>query len=407
MLSKKDFGSFLIIVFFPQALHYVLSVCLSKEVSWLKYISEGEILTSLLVIIGFLFTEIILLGIIPGKWTSIFPFYKLNGFQSFLVSIVFTLFNWKYLPWIYQHFNDLILTVEWLALIFCFLVYLKAKLWSTIESYREDTGEYIYNFYSGIERHPSIGKFQLKQIFNCRFGMMSWPLISICCLAYQYDKYGYISNSLRVSTILQLIYVGKFFWWEQGYFNTMDMAYDHCGFYILWGVMCWVPGFYTLSSIYLADRLIDLSSFQAIGYLSLGLFSIYVNYEVDYQKILARTNPESQIWGKSIKTLKMDYLEHGQITNTVFCLSGWWGVSRHFHYIPELLACLSWALPCGFNLNRISEFETWLPYAYFIYLSILLFHRIYRDEEKCERKYGNRYNEYKKYVPYRLIPYFF
>ena len=163
--------------------------------------------------------------------------------------------------------------------------------------------------------------------------------------------------------------------------------------------MCWVPGFYTLSSIYLADRPFELSVCQVIGYLSVGLISIYVNYEVDYQKVLTRNSPRSKIWGKQIKTL--------QVGNSIFCLSGWWGVSRHFHYISELLACLSWALPCGFDFNKIYELKTWLPYAYFIYLFILLFHRIYRDEQKCEKKYGVGYEQYKKLVPYRLIPYIF
>lgn len=234
VLTNKNFGSLLIILFFPQALHWVLSICLDREISWQIYLYQAEIITSLRIIFGFLFAEIGILGLIPSAWTSSFPFYKLNGFQSFMTSLIFTIYLWNDLPWIYQHFDDLILTVEWLALCFCFIVYIKALSWPTQESYREQTGEVIYDFYSGIERHPVIG-FQIKQIFNCRFGMMGWPLISICCLAFQYQKYGYMSNSIWVSTILQLIYVGKFFWWEKGYFNTMDMAYDHCGFYIIWG----------------------------------------------------------------------------------------------------------------------------------------------------------------------------
>ncbi|CAN1804272.1 hypothetical protein LINPERHAP1_LOCUS23853 [Linum perenne] len=29
-----------------------------------------------------------------------------------------------------------------------------------------------------------------------------------------------------VNTILMLVYITKFFWWEAGYWNTMDIAHD-------------------------------------------------------------------------------------------------------------------------------------------------------------------------------------
>lgn len=31
---------------------------------------------------------------------------------------------------------------------------------------------------------------------------------------------------MLVNTILMLVYVTKFFWWEAGYWNTMDIAHD-------------------------------------------------------------------------------------------------------------------------------------------------------------------------------------
>jgi 7-dehydrocholesterol reductase len=247
----------------------------------------------------------------------------------------------------------------------------------------------------GIEQYPAINRYQLKQIFNCRFGMMGWSSIVFCCMAYQLKSFGYISNSLLISSILQLTYIAKFFWWEEGYFNTMDIAYDYFGFYIAWGVTYCVPGFYTYTSIYLANRPIDLTLFQCIFYLILGLLSIYINYEADYQKILVRNNPFAVIWGSPAKILKFEI--DGR--TSILCLSGWWGVSRHFHYIPEVLICLAWVLPCG----KSSIY----PYFYFMYLSILLFHRIQRDEWKCSQKYGEYYEEYKRQVPYKLIPFIY
>jgi len=80
-------------------------------------------------------------------------------------------------------------------------------------------------------------------------------------------------------------------------------------------------------------------------------------------------------------------------------LSGYWGVARHLNYLMEMNVALSWALPAvGYGI--------W-PFAYFIFIIILLVHRTYRDEEKCRLKYGKGYEEYCAKVPYKIIPYVF
>ena len=45
-----------------------------------------------------------------------------------------------------------------------------------------------------------------------------------------------------------------------------------------------------------------------------------------------------------------------------------------------------------------------ISYFYVIYFAILLIHRERRDESKCMRKYGKDWEEYKKIVPWRIIP---
>lgn len=80
-------------------------------------------------------------------------------------------------------------------------------------------------------------------------------------------------------------------------------------------------------------------------------------------------------------------------------MSGFWGLARHFHYLPELGLAFFWTMPCGFNHI--------LPYSYFIFLFVLLVHRTFRDDIKCEAKYGPYWHEYRKRVPCRIIPYVF
>ena len=45
-------------------------------------------------------------------------------------------------------------------------------------------------------------------------------------LSVQYEMNGRVADSMLVNTALMLIYITKFFWWESGYWCTMDIAHD-------------------------------------------------------------------------------------------------------------------------------------------------------------------------------------
>jgi len=77
-------------------------------------------------------------------------------------------------------------------------------------------------------------------------------------------------------------------------------------------------------------------------------------------------------------------------------MSGWWGIARHFHYVPEILLSLAWTLPV--------LFDDLLPYFYVIYLTGLLLHRSFRDEKRCADKYGSDWKKYTQKVPYHIVP---
>lgn len=77
--------------------------------------------------------------------------------------------------------------------------------------------------------------------------------------------------------------------------------------------------------------------------------------------------------------------------------AGYWGLSRHFHYIPEILSAVFWTLPAGFSRP--------LVWFYVIFLTLLLTDRSYRDDQRCESKYGAYWKKYCKAVPYRMLTY--
>jgi 7-dehydrocholesterol reductase len=155
---------------------------------------------------------------------------------------------------------------------------------------------------------------------------------------------------------------------------------------------------YASVSMYLVNQPVHLGPVLSSIILACGTASIIINYLADKQKQdVRRSNGKCTIWGKPPHILRAKYtLESGEQRESLLLVSGWWGISRHFHYVPELLLTLFWSLP--------ALFSNILPYCYFLYLCILLTHRSVRDEAKCRLKYGAYWLQYCALVPYRMLP---
>lgn len=148
--------------------------------------------------------------------------------------------------------------------------------------------------------------------------------------------------------------------------------------------------------------------------LGVGLFSILVNYLADAQrqevrekngKVLLGFGPN---WGDKPALMEARYTTtKGEHKTSLMLINGYWGVSRHFHYIPELLAAFSWCCP-GFlaTLADGSLSATHAtPFLYFYFLFILLMDRALRDEVRLSGKYGKDYDKYCTRVPWKVLPY--
>jgi 7-dehydrocholesterol reductase len=47
-----------------------------------------------------------------------------------------------------------------------------------------------------------------------------------------------------------------------------------------------------------------------------------------------QANGKDLIWGQPPKAIEATYLSKGKQRTSLLLASGWWGISRHFHYIP-------------------------------------------------------------------------
>ena len=180
--------------------------------------------------------------------------------------------------------------------------------------------------------------------------------------------------------------------------KTIDIIVDRAGFYLCWGCLVWVSGIYTLPSYFLVSHRNQLGNTATLIILILGLLSIYVNYDCDRQKIDVRSaNGHCNVWGKPAQVIRAKYrLLNGRESESILLASGYWGLSRHFHYIPELCLAFLWTYPCGFNHL--------LPYFYVIILFVLLMHRAHRDDQKCRLKYGQAWQKYCQLVRWKVWP---
>lgn len=113
-----------------------------------------------------------------------------------------------------------------------------------------------------------------------------------------------------------------------------------------------------------------------------------------------RSAGKQKIWGKPPGMIKAKYMTgKGDVKESILLTTGWWGMARHFHYLPEILAAFSWSVSSGFNSP--------MAFVYVAFLSALLADRAYRDDIRCKAKYGVYWEKYCSIVPYKVLPYIF
>lgn len=360
-------------------------------------------------IIGiFMALQLILMRIIPGKrflgpYTpkGNVPVYKANGVSCYLITLLlFYLGAYQFHIFsptiVFDNFGGIIGALNIFSLLFCLLLYIKGRV-APSSSDHSSSGNFIFDYYWGTELYPRILGWDVKMFTNCRVGMMSWSIIILSFAAKQSQLYG-LTNSMLIAVVIQLVYITKFFWWETGYLRSLDVMHDRAGFYICWGCLVWVPAVYTSPTLYLVNHPNRLSWIGAIIILLLGVSTVLINYFADAQRQKVRaTNGNCKVWGKAPELITAHYkTAEGESKENLLLVSGWWGLSRHFHYVPEILAAFFWTVP--------ALFDEPLPYFYLIFLTILLLHRSLRDEERCRAKYGEDWDTYCKRVPSRIIP---
>jgi 7-dehydrocholesterol reductase len=361
------------------------------------------------IILVFATFELALLQLLPGETyegpvtpTGHRPRYKLNAMAAWFITHA-AFFGASYgLGWfspgiVYEHLGELLITLCVACFVLCWGLYFKG-IYAPSTSDSGTSGSVILDYFQGVELHPAVLGVNLKQFFNCRISMMGWSLTVLSFAAYQRQELGHVATSMLVTVVLQVAYLFEFFSWEGGYFATLDVMHDRFGYYICWGVLAWVPGVYTITAQYLVKHPRELGWPTMVALLTVGAAAIWAGHTADAQRKRVRgTGGDTTVWGKAPEMIHAEYTTaDGEKHRNILLVSGFWGVARHFHYVPELTLALTWSLPAGAS--------NFLPYFYLMFLTILLVDRAGRDDLRCRTKYGKFWDDYCRRVPYKILP---
>ena len=355
--------------------------------------------------------QLLLMKCAPGKkWLGPItpkgntPVYKANGvFAYFLTLGLFCVGSFQlhlFSPTIiYDNLGGILGALNMFSWAFCLFLYFKGRF-APSSTDSGTSGNPIFDFYWGTELYPRVLGWDVKMFTNCRFGMMGWGLILLSFAAKQKELHG-LSDGMIVSVALQLIYITKFFFWEKGYLRSLDIMHDRAGYYICWGCLVWLPCIYTSPTLYLVHHPYHLGPWLSSLLLGVGTISILINYLADRQRQQVRLcDGNHKVWGKNPTLTRASYKTlQGETKESLLLASGWWGLARHFHYVPEIIGALCWSLP--------ALFHDFLPYFYVLFLSILLFDRAHRDDRRCADKYGEHWLTHCQRVRYKIIPYIY
>ena len=175
---------------------------------------------------------------------------------------------------------------------------------------------------------------------------MMWAVLPIAYLFKQADSPGGVTLALAVSVALQLIYLSKFYWWEAGYWCSIDIMHDRAGYYLCWGCLNWVPSIYTSQSMYLVENSPEMTLTQAAIIFSLGFICIFVNYDSDNQRyIFRKTGGKALVWGRKPTMIVAKYVtERGEEKQSLLLTSGYVAENPWHLNAPFSIFCSSFYL---------------------------------------------------------------
>ncbi|MCX8032564.1 MAG: ERG4/ERG24 family protein [Thermoleophilia bacterium] len=248
------------------------------------------------------------------------------------------------------------------------------------------------------------GRWENRQFWNARVdakmflylvGAVMLALNLLSFTAHHVILYGY---DLAPGVLL---YCGLFLWFvvdylvfERVHLYTYDIFAERVGFKLGFGCLTFYPYFYPIG-LWATAHMSDPGAPTWLLVLAAVVFFAgwALSRGANMQKFYFKTSPERVFLG----FLKPTALSNGE--RSLLC-SGFWGVARHINYLGEILMAVGLTLALG-------RPGLWVPWLYPLYYIFLLVPRERADERRCAAKYGDLWQEYRRRVPRRIVPWLY
>ena len=343
------------------------------------------------------FVTVMFLGAIflPGKqYTGCLQpdgtrkFYKLNGLLLFalttLVVVTSTLVFNVSLASLGNCFWSLLAIANLFAFALTGILYVKGQR-KSVNHHPKSLSEVISDLWFGVELNPTLLGVDLK-MFAYQPSLIGLGLLNAAFAYLQYEKYGEITLQMWMYQGFWWLYLATHYYYEEFMLSTWDIIAEKFGFMLIWGDFVVVPFFYSIIGWYLVDSIEPIPIFSAIAITLLYLVGLTIFRGANAQKHRFKQNFQATIWGQPAQALEGKLL-----------LSGWWGIGRKLNYTGEICVYFALALTSGF--------DSIVPYILPLWLCGLLSHRAWRDERRCQTKYGNLWDVYCTKVRFRMLPF--
>ncbi|KAL7270395.1 C-24(28) sterol reductase [Rhizina undulata] len=267
------------------------------------------------------------------------------------------------------------------------------------------SGYFVYDFFMGAELNPRIFNIMdLKMFFEVRLPWFILFLVSVAAAVKQYEVYGYVSPQVAFFVLAHWLYANACAKGEELIVTTWDMSHEKWGYMLIFWNMAGVPLTYCHGVLYLVRN--SPSVYQWPIAINVSLYVMLLAAYYVFDTCNSQKNRFRQMEkGTLIKRKTIPQLPWQTIQNPTFIkcknggtllTSGWYGLARKVHYTADFFQMTSWGLICGFA----SPIPWFLP----VFFITMLLHRAWRDTDRCAKKYGEDWQEYKRQVPYLFIP---
>ena len=314
--------------------------------------------------------------------------YRLNGLRVFAlcVALWFVLGYTGVLPW------DWLWRHRWAGAGGACVLGLAVAAWVVLSAPSRG-GPFLAEYYLGRRKNP--------QMFNGRADAKMYlyvagaTLLELNLLSFGAHHHmthpGDLSPGVVLYVMLFTWFICDYLFFERVHLYTYDLFAERLGFKLIWGCLAWYPYFYGVGLWAVAER----PNPHAPGWLYLLSALLFFGgwmlaRGANLQKFAFKRDPQRAFLGM----LEPSAVSDGE--SRVLC-SGFWGVSRHVNYLGEILMATGLALSLGWPLALG-------PWLYPLYYLAFLLRRERDDDRRCAAKYGPLWDEYRKQVPWRIIP---